>query len=141
MIIQSSPRSQTDRIPIQSVVAAFVKATDLPTLVMLECRSVLEWIIGVGVAVLQVHRSAGVPLPQSDTSLHKLEAQIAGENGQSMLTSLLVGPPHQQHRHQPRARPQQRREAHHVRQPGRGRVRLSECDRWTCTCVVSATAR
>lgn len=56
------------------VVAAFVKAAALPTLVMLQCRSVIEWLVGVGVALVLHHRAA----PATRTS----------------LWLLLLGPPH-----------------------------------------------
>ena len=56
------------------VVAAFVKAAALPTLVMLQCRSVIEWLVGVGVALVLHHRAASATRPS--------------------LWLLLLGPPH-----------------------------------------------
>ena len=56
------------------VVAAFVKAAALPTLVMLQCRSVIEWLVGVGVALVLHHRAAPATRPS--------------------LWLLLLGPPH-----------------------------------------------
>ena len=50
------------------VVAAFVKATALPTLVMVQARSLLEWIIGL-IAAITYLRTGGrdmVPLPQAE---------------------------------------------------------------------------
>ena len=57
------------------VVAAFVKATALPTLMMLQARSMLEWALGVAVAMLyacnQRREDADelTPLPQAEASL------------------------------------------------------------------------
>ena len=84
------------------VVAAFVKATTLPTLVMLMIRSILEWALGFGVALLhhddtREGRSVTVPpLPQPETALHEVETFGAGvkPDDNSGLTMLLFGPPH-----------------------------------------------
>ena len=63
------------------VVAAFVKATDMPTLVMLEVRSILEWFLGVGVAVLYLYTGGDVaPLPQPEASLKGLEGTPSGDS-------------------------------------------------------------
>ena len=75
------------------VVAAFVKATDMPTLVMLEVRSILEWFLGVGVAVLYLYTGGDVaPLPQPEASLKGLEGTPSGDSSR-VLATLLIGPP------------------------------------------------
>ena len=74
------------------VVAAFVKATDMPTLVMLEVRSILEWFLGVGVAVLYLYTGGDVaPLPQPEASLKGLEGTPSGDSSR-VLATLLMGP-------------------------------------------------
>lgn len=85
------------------IVAAFVKATSLPTLVMLQIRSILEWALGAGVAWLyyddtRAGRSVVVPaMPQPETALRaetfdegKLESDVTDEK--EGLWMLLVGP-------------------------------------------------
>ena len=81
------------------VVAAFVKATALPTLVMLQIRSLLEWLLGVSVAMLYVQKRGDLPvLPQPETALHVAEELQEGRKptgkSKSQLAELLVGPPH-----------------------------------------------
>ena len=48
------------------VVAAFVKACSMPTLVMLQCRSIIEWFIGIAVAIAQLRGQKPKPMPQAD---------------------------------------------------------------------------
>ena len=53
------------------IVAAFVKATALPTLVMCQIRSTLEWFLVIGVALLYVRKRGMLPpVPQPEITLH-----------------------------------------------------------------------
>ena len=88
------------------VVAAFVKATALPTLVMIQVRSILEWAIGIGVALCY---RRPVKFPRAEVSLieNRESAQVsgapasprgAGERGTAeaaptTMMLLLLGPP------------------------------------------------
>ena len=81
------------------VVAAFVKATGLPTLLMLETRSVLEWVLGVGVACVyycNAQRHKIPPLPQAEAVLVQQRsasrAELAVPADSDSLMMLLVGP-------------------------------------------------
>ena len=75
------------------VVAAFVKATALPTLVMLQVRSILEWFLGVASAFAYTHR-CGLLSPPDITPSDSLPGKTRrGRNGESeLLFMLLVGP-------------------------------------------------
>lgn len=87
------------------VVAAFVKATALPTLVMLQCRSMLEWVLGVAVAAAYARQSSAIPVFHqveaanaavvANPSELELHHQISKEstNPTSNLIHLLIGPP------------------------------------------------
>ena len=63
------------------IVAAIVQVTALPTLLMLQCRSLIEWTLGVATAMLEVHRTQGA-------------AHSEGKATSSRAMELLVGPPH-----------------------------------------------
>ena len=82
------------------VVAAFVKATNLPTLLMLQCRSVLEWAIGVGVGCLYAAKGKNQvlkPLPQAEAEVaSRRSVQLDPASPETEPTSfmqLLIGPP------------------------------------------------
>lgn len=83
------------------VVAAFVKATALPTLVMLQCRSMLEWAIGVSVAVLYARSEKQEPIPvlppaEIELALDRQNTRMkqAVAEPSSSLGMLLFGPGH-----------------------------------------------
>ena len=88
------------------VVAAFVKACSMPTLVMLQCRSIIEWFIGIAVAIAQLRGQKPKPMPQADAraksefsyAAHATEEQDPGllspKVAPATLKDLLIGPRH-----------------------------------------------
>lgn len=81
------------------VVAAFVKAAALPTLVMLQIRSLLEWMLGVTVALsyyINLQRMRGMFAAPSTAELMEGGAPSASTEDGSLL-HLLAGPPHLWH--------------------------------------------
>ena len=119
-LVESSASSKAERSSVAGlvmvtsaallfgVVAAFVKATALPTLIMLQARSILEWLLGLGVAVAYFFNIRMAPLPQAEpaqivqrtprmsdiitptlTRLSKPDESVG-----ATLTPLLLGPPH-----------------------------------------------
>ena len=95
------------------VVAAFVKATALPTLVMLQCRSIIEWAIGVAVAFAYLRGERPKPLPQAEATAASVVSSTASREAgtkhaapptplmikhaaddHTQLILLLVGPSH-----------------------------------------------
>lgn len=89
------------------VVAALVKATNLPTLLMLQCRSVLEWAIGIGVAYMYAwqggkRNNSLQPLPQAEAAMAvrrtlpavPMSPSPPRDADPTSLSLLLLGPPH-----------------------------------------------
>ena len=85
------------------VVAAFVKAAALPTLVMLQIRSLLEWMLGLTVALgyyVNLQRMRGMFAAPSTAELLEaplMEAPPSASAADGPLLHLLVGPPHLWH--------------------------------------------